>query len=155
MANKGFLWKMAGVVLAGGLVLMSCGEEEKKSSSPSLTTITDSSISGSTWVAEFEEDMSDIGGGKIKIKSTLKFTSGTAGTIKNEVTNWGSITGEMKTKFQEMIEEDNGNITYTYTSGAGSIITKSSDTINFTVNVTNNKLITTDEDGTTEFKQTA
>jgi hypothetical protein len=151
MAKKGFWRGMAGMVLVSGLVLMGCGDET------SLAAISASSLSGSTWVAEEQQDMSEMGGsGTIKTKSTITFTGADKGTLKNEVTDWGGMPAEMQSKLKQGIEAANGDFTYSYTSSAGAITAKDNSTLNFTVDVAAKKLIVTDGDGeTTEYKQTA
>jgi hypothetical protein len=121
-----------------------------------------SSLAGTIWVAETTEDFSEMADGaeaKIKAKSTLDFTSASAGTITVEITEW---IGKWDDKDKEFITAmgvlDHVAFTSTYDSTAktGTVIYSTPSmfdeeeleetNLSFIVNVSAKTLTTTEVD---------
>jgi hypothetical protein len=117
-----------------------------------------SSLAGTTWVAETTLYFSEMAVAKINGKTTLNFTSATAGTFTAEITEWiGTWSDAHKTFINAIATAGNGPFTSTYDSAtkAGTVTYNTSDisgngkkaaNFSFTVNVSAKTLTTTEYD---------
>jgi hypothetical protein len=136
------------ITLTFALVIMGCSSDDNGGGGGG-PLFDGSTHKGTTWEYS-SQDLEAKEGLAVRVKSTLKFTTDTEGTITTEVIKWiGEWNEMMQAMMTEAMAEDNGSFTYTYESTGNTgeyIMTDSQKTTTFKVDVGAKTLNSKDDD---------